>query len=105
MRSISSSSTKQCRRSFLSWSYLFGLKPTATCYIYNYLEQCYLDFEIVYWSEERANRITNAKVGNRLLGVTAVKRSRKSEAEAGEARRGASCTTNDDRSELVHQVF
>jgi hypothetical protein len=45
-------------------------------------------FEVVDWSEERANRITNAKVGNRLLGVTAVKSSRKSEAEAGEARRG-----------------
>ena len=64
----------------------------------NIFADCYVDFEVVYWSEERANRITNAKVGNRLLGVTAVKRSRKSEAEAGEARRGASCTTNDEDS-------
>ncbi len=47
-----------------------------------------MPFEVVYWSEERANRITNAKVSNRLLGVTAVKRSRRSEAEAGAARRG-----------------
>ena len=34
---------------------------------------CYVHFEVVYWSEERANRITNAKVSDRLLGVTAVK--------------------------------
>ena len=57
-------------------------------YRYNTYVTCYVRFEVVYWSEERANRITNAKVGNRLLGVTAVRRSRKSEAEAGEARRG-----------------
>ena len=58
-----------------------------------------MPFEVVYWSEERANRITNAKVGNRLLGVTAVKRSRKSEAEAGEARRGQ--LHNEGRGQLL----
>jgi hypothetical protein len=39
-------------------------------------------------SEERANRITNAKDSDRLLEATAVKRSRRSDAEAGVARRG-----------------
>jgi hypothetical protein len=77
-----------------------GPDPTKGCVLtveYMYKMLCRFEVVLLGARNERTEKRTQ-KIETALLGVTAVKRSRKSEAEAGEARRGASCTTNDEDS-------